>query len=260
MSSSQGRPRQVIRTLFLSDVHLGCRHSQAEALLTFLDRVQPERMYVVGDLIDGWQLQRRFRWRPEYSRVLSRLTEMTRAGTEIFYIPGNHDEFVRRHPLLRNWLTTLGVTAVADEFVMETADRRRFLVTHGDQFDLVEQSAQWLSQGVTGIYETALSLNWCMSRLLRTSDVSPYWLCAIAKNRVKAAIRFFSAFESAVLRYARSRGCDGVICGHLHTPAIFERDGLTYCNTGDWVENCTALVETADGSLTLAYHYASPVG
>lgn len=255
MRKAQGWFGRQVRTVFLSDVHLGSRHSQCDELLEFLDGLSPERLYIVGDFIDGWELKRSFRWLPCYSRLLLRLTALAERGTRLFYVPGNHDSFVKDQTLTAGVIDRLGFVEIADEFVFETADRRRFLVTHGDRFDIVEQSAQWLSVGTTGLYNTILSANWWLSRLMGRRGQSPYRLCAILKNRVKAAIRFISRFENLLIAHAKQQGCDGVICGHLHTPAIVHRDGVTYCNTGDWVENCTALLEYADGSLELEYYY-----
>ncbi|QDT51907.1 UDP-2,3-diacylglucosamine hydrolase [Symmachiella dynata] len=255
MQRTQGGSRRQVRTVFLSDVHLGSRHSQCQALLDFLEDVTPESLYIVGDLIDGWEMKRSFRWLPSYTRLLQHITALAERGTRIFYLPGNHDDFLRHEDFIRSLIQQLGCVEIAEEFIFKAADDRRFLVTHGDRFDCVEQSAQWLSMGITGIYNVALSLNWWLSRLTGNTKRSPYHLCALAKNRVKAVIRFMSHFEESLMGHAKQQGCQGVICGHLHTPAIVHRSGMTYCNTGDWVENCTALFEYNDGALELEYYY-----
>jgi UDP-2,3-diacylglucosamine pyrophosphatase LpxH len=212
-------------------------------------------LFLVGDFIDGWQLQRAFRWAPGCSRVLERLHEMVAGGTRMVYVPGNHDDFLRNQSFIRMLTAQLGVLLVDDEYVYETADRRHFLVTHGDRFDVIERSMQWLSKAMTLPYDVLLSLNWMLSQFCSQQDVTPYHLCARGKRHVKRLIRFLSAYENSLLNRARLRDCTGVICGHIHTPAIFVRDGLTYCNTGDWVENCTALLELEDGTLELAHYY-----
>jgi len=255
MGQPQGGSSRQVRTVFISDVHLGSRHSQYLALLDFLQGLKPQSLYLVGDVIDGWQLKRCFRWEAGYSRVLQTLAKLSDNGTKIFYIPGNHDEFVKQETFVREMIQRLGFWTVGEEFIFEGAGNRRFLVTHGARFDFVEQSAQWLSKGVGGVYDLALSANWWLSRLLGRKDRSPYWLCAATKDRVKAFIRFISRFEDSLMGHARKKGCQGVICGHLHVPSIVHRDGTTYCNTGDWVENCTALLEYDDGSMELEYYY-----
>ncbi len=249
-----GTPR-VVRTLFISDVHLGSRHAQSGPLLQFLQTVRAEQLFIVGDFIDGWKLKQSFRWDPEYDELLELLSDRLDSGMRVYYVSGNHDDFLRHQPLIRNLAERLGSVQVAEEFVFETADSRRFLVTHGDRFDVIETSAQWLSRLSTVPYELALSLNWCWHRLRRHRDRSPYRACAVLKDRVKCVIRFMSRFEDALMGHAHEQGCEGVICGHLHSPSIQQRNGITYCNTGDWVENCTALLENCDGSLELAYYY-----
>ena len=146
---------------------------------------------------------------------------------------------------------------IADEFVFEAADGRRLLVTHGDYFDVFETSAKWVSMALGVFYNKCLSANRWLSLLLRRKDKSPYQLCATGKRLVKRFVRFLSRFEGSLIDHARRQGCDGVVCGHLHTPKIVERDGMVYCNTGDWVEHCTALLEAGDGTLSLVQFYGS---
>lgn len=254
----QGRWIEEVRTLFLSDVHLGCRYSQGERLLEFLQQVRPERIYLVGDFIDAWRLGAGWVWSSTSRRLLKHLTALTADGVEIFYLPGNHDACLRdRDPLSQAILEACGVTALADEFIHETLDGRRLLVTHGDAFDAVERRCPRLSQALTPVYDLALTLNGVVSRLLQR-NTSPYAACGAVKDWVKQTIRFFDRFEAGALRRVRERGCDGVICGHLHTPRLFYRDELLYGNAGDWIENCTALVETCRGGLELRSPVRSP--
>lgn len=239
---------QRARTIFVSDLHLGCKYAQAEALLAFLQRHQPDYLYLVGDIVDGWRLRKGWYWNDTYSFLLRRLIQMLKQGTVIRYTPGNHDEF------LRGFVDQLGSVEIADEFVHRTADGRRLLVLHGDQFDSVVRHARFLSLlGDTG-YNLLLGLNRLFNAVRRRFGFGYWSLSAFLKRQVKRATNFVSRFEDVVTRYAADRGCDGVVCGHIHTPAATERQGVRYLNTGDWVESCTALIEYADGTLALIHH------
>ncbi|MGL4514473.1 MAG: UDP-2,3-diacylglucosamine diphosphatase [Lacipirellulaceae bacterium] len=234
----------MIRSLFISDVHLGCKHSQAADLAELLERVEPLNLYIVGDFIDGWKLKRRWRWDPQYDRLLQRILELKRGGTKVFYTPGNHDEFLR--PFVANF----GVVEICDRFVHRAADGRRYLVMHGDQFDRVEQNHQWLSLVASYAYDALLTANWWGNRL-RGKQHDPYAFCGALKRRVKRLVSHVSEFESLLVKSAREASCDGIICGHVHAPRIVELQEVAYLNTGDWVENCTALVEKEDGAFEL---------
>jgi UDP-2,3-diacylglucosamine pyrophosphatase LpxH len=239
-----------VRTLIVSDVHLGCRFAQADHFLTYLQRVRPEQLYILGDFLDGWELRAGWRWKPVYSQILNRLFELAEEGTELYYTPGNHDHFLRL-PEVRSFLDKSGLCVhIKDEFIFETQNGKRFLVLHGDRFDVVEMKHQWMSRLLTYAYVPLLTLNWLYNRVTGHSG-SPYSFCAIIKNKVKTAVRFFSHFEEMVVRYVRQNDCDGLICGHIHTPGYMASGSTTYINTGDWVESCTALVEHHDGSLVL---------
>lgn len=233
-----------VRSLFVSDIHLGCKHAQAAEFLDLLERYEPTHLYIVGDFIDGWKLKRRWRWEPEYDRILQRMMAMKRSGAKLFYTPGNHDSF------LRGFLANFGVIEIRDEFIHEAADGRRFVVTHGDKFDRVEQSCQWLSVVASYAYDVLLTANWWGNRL-RGKKHDPYAFCGAIKRRVKRLVKHISEFEGQLVDNARGSGCDGIICGHVHAPRIEEIDKVAYLNTGDWVENCSALVEFDDGSFDL---------
>lgn len=234
-----------IRSIFVSDVHLGCRYAQAEAFLSFLMQHTPEYVYLVGDVIDGWELKRRWHWRSEYNQIFHRLLELAREGTQICYAPGNHDAF------LRHFLQDFGLVDVADQFIHRAADDRRYLVLHGDQFDNVELRAPWLSVVGSVAYDVLLWAEWQINRLRRWCGWQRRSYSAPVKARVKGAMRFVSRFEDRLARHAHTEHCDGVICGHIHTPVITRHQGITYCNTGDWIENCSALVEHADGRMQI---------
>ncbi|MEZ6069195.1 MAG: UDP-2,3-diacylglucosamine diphosphatase [Pirellulales bacterium] len=250
-----GPQERAVRTLFVSDVHIGCRYAQPERFLAYLQQVRPEQIFILGDFLDGWKLQSTWRWKPVYTQIVKRLVQLAQDGAELFYTPGNHDAFLRCADV-RYLVESTGVNVqVQDEFVFRAADGRRFLVTHGDKFDVIEMRYQWLSIAASFVYEPMMFFDHWASRLFGREGYSPYSRCVLIKGKVKSAIRFLSHFEQTLFRHARSLGCDGVICGHIHTPGLTTVDEVTYFNTGDWVENCTALVEHYDGSLRLESAY-----
>jgi UDP-2,3-diacylglucosamine pyrophosphatase LpxH len=246
-----------VRSLFVSDVHLGCRYAQTENFLQFLDQIRPDRLYVLGDFFDGWKLAANWHWPALYNRLMNRLFDLSRTGTQIYYTPGNHDAFLRNGEVLRMIQSSGIKLRVDDEFIFEALDGRKYLLLHGDRFDVVENHAQWLSIGVTFAYEALLSANWWYRRARPSPGRSPYSFCAKLKNAVKTGVRFMSHFEQKLFAYARERDCTGVICGHIHTPGVFGNDEMRYLNTGDWVENCTALTEHYDGTLHLESFFPS---
>jgi UDP-2,3-diacylglucosamine pyrophosphatase LpxH len=235
-----------VRSLFISDVHLGCGFSRAAELFEFLGGYEPDRLYLVGDIIDGWKLRRSFRWNDTASFVIRRILGMLKRGTRVFYVAGNHDEF------LRAWCPhDLGGIELADRFVHVTLDGRRLLVIHGDQFDQVTRHARWVYRLGDRAYTLALHAN-AWTNALRRSLGYPYWsLSAMLKGKVKSAVNFINDYERFVARYTREHGCAGVVCGHIHVPAIRRVEGIDYYNCGDWVEHCTALVEHVDGRIEL---------
>ena len=246
---SQGLARKSVRTVFVSDIHLGCRHAQADAFLRFLEAIEPQQLYLVGDFIDGWKLRRQWRWLPIYSRILRRLCEMAHGGTRIFLTPGNHDDFLRE-PIIRE-IVSMGLVRIRDEFVHSMADGRRFLVLHGDRFDSIESRARWMSVCASIAYDSLLSINSLCGRLAGRANRNRYALGAALKRRVKRIVKFISNYETRLIEHAEEQCCAGVICGHIHAPTIFQHGDIVYCNSGDWVENCTALIEDLSGNLQL---------
>ena len=244
-SSPLEATRRRFRTLFVSDVHLGCRYAQAERFLAFLEEVQPERLYIVGDFIDGWRLSRRWHWQDVYIRIFQRLVQLASTGTQVCYAPGNHDEF------LRDYLHDFGLINVADQFLHTTADGRQFVVLHGDQFDDVERKAKWLSVIGAFAYDQLVRANGVVNRVRRWFDLEDCRFSTNVKVWAKQAVQFISDFEERLVCHAKELECDGVICGHIHVPRIDHFSNITYCNTGDWVEHCTALVEHESGELEL---------
>ncbi|MEI8016726.1 MAG: UDP-2,3-diacylglucosamine diphosphatase [Schlesneria sp.] len=241
----RGATRRSFRTLFVSDVHLGCRYAQAEKFLAFLEQVQPEQIYIVGDFIDGWRLSRRWHWQQVYVRILQRLVQLASQGTQVYYAPGNHDEF------LRDYLHDFGLVTVADQFIHRTADGRRFVVLHGDQFDDVERGAKWLSIVGAFAYDRLVSANGMINQVRRCFKLKDWRFSTHVKVWAKQAVQFISDFEERLVCHAKELECDGVICGHIHVPRIENLGDITYCNTGDWVEHCTAVVEHESGELEL---------
>ena len=237
-----------VRALFLSDIHLGCRFSQSERLFGFLGHFEPDRLYLVGDIIDGWKLKRGFYWNDTASFVVRRILGMLKRGTRVFYVTGNHDEFLR--PFAPH---ALGHMELGDQFVHVTADGRRLLVIHGDIFDQLTRHAAWVYRLGDRSYAAALHVNDWLNRVRRRLGY-PHWsFSAMLKKRVKQAVNHINDFEHLVARTTRQYDCSGVVCGHIHVPAIRRIDGIDYHNCGDWIEHCSALIEDLDGRIKLVY-------
>jgi UDP-2,3-diacylglucosamine pyrophosphatase LpxH len=234
------------RTVFLSDIHLGTRGCQAELLLDFIRHTECDTLYLVGDIIDGWKLKSGWHWPQSHNDVVQKILRMARKGTRVVYVPGNHDDRVRDFVGVH-----FGGVIVARDAIHETADGRRFLVLHGDEFDGVVQHAKWLAFLGDWSYRTILALNTVYNGVRRRLGFGYWSLSAFLKVRVKNALQFVENFERAVAEEARRRGVDGVICGHVHKAEMRLIDGVEYVNDGDWVESCTALVEHADGRLEI---------
>ena len=240
------RDRLRYRTMWISDVHLGTPGCQAAKLLEFLRATDADTLYLVGDIIDGWQLRRRWFWDQHHNNVVQALLKKARKGTRVIFVPGNHDESVRQFIDL-----DFAGIQVRDELVHVTADGRRLLVLHGDRFDGVIACAKWLAHVGDGLYGVILKFNQHLN-VWRARAGLPYWsLSQYLKFKVKNAVSYITSFENALAAEARRLGLDGVVCGHIHKAEIREVDGVTYCNDGDWVESLTALVEDYSGALRL---------
>jgi UDP-2,3-diacylglucosamine pyrophosphatase LpxH len=250
-SSDQLKTTRV-RSLFLSDLHLGFRHSRVQSLLEFLNRHEPENLYLVGDFIDGWCLQSRWHWQAECNLIVARLMDLANSGTRIRLAIGNHDNFLRG-PMMLRFIEQCGMVEVAEEFHHRTADGRQFLILHGDQFDHYEQASSFTVGFLSLFYEGMLRANSIWSRVTSAALHGNGSFVGRLKRRLKSIGRHVGHFRNQIVRHARHRGVDGVICGHIHAPQHIEIDGVTYCNAGDWVENCTALIEDRDGELRLAW-------
>jgi UDP-2,3-diacylglucosamine pyrophosphatase LpxH len=243
--SEEPEPEPVIyRTLFLSDIHLGTRGCQAELLLDFLRHNDAETIYLIGDIVDGWRLKSGWYWPQAHNDVLQKLLRKVRKGARMIYVPGNHDEFARDYIGM-----VFGGVEVADHAYHMTADKKRLLIVHGDQFDIVVQHARWLAWLGDWAYTLALWLNLWFNKIRRRLGF-PYWsFSAWAKLKVKNAVNFIGAFETTLAEAARRHHANGVVCGHIHHAVIRDIDGITYINTGDFVESCTAVAEHEDGRL-----------
>lgn len=241
------------RAVFVSDIHLGTAGCQAKPLLDFLKHHPSDNLYLVGDIIDGWQLRRRWFWPQAHNDVVQKLLRRARKGCRVVFIPGNHDEFARAFVGHQ-----FGGIEVHADTVHTTADGRKLWVTHGDYFDAVIQRAKWLAYTGDYAYEFTLRMNRHLNHL-RARLGLPYWsLSAYLKHKVKMALNYVTDFEKAVAQEARHRGHDGVVCGHIHRAEMRTIGGTLYCNDGDWVESRTALVEHMDGHLELVYWGDTP--
>ena len=236
------------RTIWISDIHLGTRGCQAEFLLDFLKYSESEFLYLVGDIVDGWRLKKSWYWAQSHNDVVQKLLRKARKGTKVIYVPGNHDEVLRDYAG-----NHFGGVYVTPETIHVTADGRRLLVMHGDQFDGVVQYAKWLAYLGDRAYNIALDLNHWFNLARRRLGFGYWSLSAYLKGKVKNAVQFIDNFEQAIAKEAKRRRVDGVVCGHIHKAEIREIDGILYCNDGDWVESCTALVEHLDGRLEIVH-------
>ncbi len=247
-SSDDGEDVPRYRAVFISDLHLGTPGCQAAELLEFLKSHTSDHLYLVGDIIDGWQLRRRWYWPQLHNDVVQKVLRRARKGCKVVFVPGNHDEFARGfigH--------SFGGIEVVNDAAHTLLDGRRLWVTHGDHFDGVIQCAKWLAYVGDNLYEFTLRLNRHLNTL-RARLGLPYWsLSAYLKQRVKKALNYVTDFEAAVAAEARRRGHAGVVCGHIHRAEMRDIHGILYCNDGDWVESRSALVEHLDGRLELIY-------
>lgn len=236
-----------VRTVFLSDIHLGTRACQAERLLEFLREYPAEQTYLIGDIIDFWAMSRGICWTPAQNTVVQKMLRRARQGGRVVFIPGNHDEALREY-----FGIAFGDIEVLGDTIHETADGRRFLLIHGDVFDQITRHHRWVAIVGDLAYDWLVRLNTTLSWCRRKLGIPGYWsLAGYAKRKVKTALNFIFDFEESAVHHAREQGLDGVVCGHIHWAAIKDVGGLTYINCGDWVDSCTGIVEHFDGRLEL---------
>lgn len=248
-----GALRRRYRTIWISDIHLGTRGCNDRLLIDFLDHVDSDTLYLVGDIIDGWRLKRRFYWPESHNAILRRFMKRAKRGTRVVYIPGNHDEMFRQFSGMN-----FGGVEIRKKAIHITADGRRLLVLHGDEFDAIMLAHRWLAFAGDAAYNFLLKLNVAVNAVRRRFNL-PYWsLSKHAKHKVKNAVEFISRFEQTVAHEAARLKVDGVVCGHIHTAETRQFGDVTYYNDGDWVEGCTALVEHLDGRIEIL-HWAEQV-
>jgi UDP-2,3-diacylglucosamine pyrophosphatase LpxH len=236
------------RTVFLSDSHLGIRLARARELLGLLRRIRPERLYLVGDIFDAWVLSSRWYWPQEYTAVVERILELAASGTQVQIVPGNHDAF------LRGRLPQYPGISIADEYLYETVDGRRFIVAHGDLFDGIEKGFRWLSKTGSFFYTLVIDCNIAANWVLRKLGMRPRYFAFWIKRTSKRILGANGRFRRKLVQHAVERDVDGIICGHVHLPQILHEDGVAYVNIGDWLDNASALLELPDGDLVLVNH------
>lgn len=239
------------RSVFISDVHLGTKDVRNDCLLNFLNTIEAEYIYLVGDIVDFWKLKKNWHWPEINNEIVRQLLDKVKRGTRVTYIPGNHDE------RLRDYIgSNLNDVIIREDAIHVTRDNKKLLLIHGDEFDSVVMTNKWLVHFGDWLYNNIVILNRYYNYMRRKLGF-PYWsLSSFLKMRTKKAVQYILNFENAVVHEAKRRGMDGVVCGHIHHPAMKQVDGITYANTGDWVENCTAIVENKNGQLEIL-HWAN---
>lgn len=236
------------RTIWISDIHLGSKHVNSEYLLDFLKKTHCEYLYLVGDIIDFWKLKKSRYWPQINNHIVRNVLAKARNGTKVIYIPGNHDEILREYVGQK-----LHHVEISRDAIHVTVSGKKFLVTHGDEFDYVIRKNKWLAILGSGAYELLLELNTVLN-YLRTQLGLPYWsISAYLKSKVKKIVNFIGRYEKEVAELARSKNVDGYICGHIHQAASKNIRGIMYKNIGDWMESCTALTEDTEGELNIVY-------
>ena len=236
------------RSIFLSDMHLGTRGCQAPLILDFLKHNDAESYFLVGDIIDGWRMRSSFYWPQLHNDVIQKLLRKVRRGARMVFVPGNHDEFARQFIGL-----SFGGVEIVRNIMHTTADGKKYLIMHGDEFDVVVRHSKWIAFLGDWAYDFAIFVNTHFNTIRRWFGFGYWSFSAWAKLKVKNAVNFIGAFERQLAGEARRRGADGIICGHIHHPTIREIEGVTYVNTGDFVESCSLVVEHRDGRLEVLF-------
>ena len=236
------------KSIFISDIHLGTRFSKAKVLLNFLKHNESEQLILVGDIIDGWAIKRKLIWPQEHSDVIQKILKKAKKGTKVTFITGNHDEFLRPFvPLI------LGDSvSIANELEYIAINKKKYYITHGDFFDSITMTKKWLAILGDYGYDLLLHLNVVLNFLRKRIGIKKYWsLSKYVKDNVKSSVSFISDFEAVLSTHAKNKGYDGIICGHIHKAEIRDIEDIEYLNCGDWVESCTAIVETYEGEFKI---------
>ena len=234
------------RTIWISDVHLGTVGCKADHLVDFLKAHTCDTLYLVGDIVDGWKLTGGWFWPQEHTNVVRKILTKAKRDTQVIYITGNHDEFLRKFV---DYRLEVGNIRLANEAIHVTADGRRLLVTHGDFFDVITRYHKWIAMAGDALYENTMRFNYWFNRARSLLGMRYWSLSAFAKQHVKTAVNIVSTFEDSLAHECRRRDLDGVVCGHIHHADARDIDGVTYYNCGDWVESCTALAEDMNGRI-----------
>jgi UDP-2,3-diacylglucosamine pyrophosphatase LpxH len=242
------------RAIWISDVHLGTRHSQVSQLLHFLRQTECDYLYIVGDFVDGWQLRRKWYWTDEYNVLIQKLLRKNRKQTRVTCITGNHDEFLEKFIGI-----SFGAVRLVERSVHLAADGRRYLVIHGHQFDGLTHFNRLLDRVGSALYDRILDLNLWLNRIRRSLGFGYWSFASCLKSKAKSAVKYVTDYEEAMIQFSRKTGMNGVICGHIHRPEIRLVGDVLYMNCGDWVENCTALVEDYEGKFSLIRFHESAV-
>ena len=240
------KDKKKYRAIFISDVHLGTKHSNAEKLLEFLKETEADRYYLIGDIIDGWMMRKKIYWPQVHNNIIQFFLKQSKKSVEVIYVTGNHDEFLREYSG-----TTMGNIQLVNETIHHGENGKRYLVIHGDQFDLITTNARWLSMFGGWLYDRMIDVNRYLQWLYNHFNVEGFSLSAWAKSNVKEAVNFIGDYENVISNAAAKRCVDGVICGHIHHANITTMNGVEYLNCGDWVESCTAIVEHYNGKFEI---------
>jgi UDP-2,3-diacylglucosamine pyrophosphatase LpxH len=235
-----------LRTVFISDIHLGFKGCSADYLLEFLHQVEMDYLFLVGDIIDVWSMKKTMFWPQSHNNVLRTILGKAKRGTKVIFVPGNHDEVFREFDG-----SVFGNLEIHREYIHESADGRRMLILHGDEFDSVVKFSPWLAKVGSNVYDLLLAVNPYINWVRRRFKL-PHWsLASYLKNTTKKAVQYIGSYEDSVAQAARKRGVQAVVCGHIHRAEMRDMNGILYCNDGDWVESCTSLVEDMNGRLSL---------
>jgi UDP-2,3-diacylglucosamine pyrophosphatase LpxH len=238
--------KKSYRSIFISDVHLGTRHSNAKLLLEFLKETEADRYYLVGDIIDGWMMRKNVYWPQEHNEVVQFFLKQSKKSVEVIFVIGNHDEFLREYSG-----TEMGNIKLVNEVIHHGENNKKYLVIHGDQFDLVTKNARWLAYIGGWMYDRMIDVNRYLQWVYNALNINGFSLSAWAKSNVKEAVNFIGDYEKVVADAAKRRCVDGVICGHIHSVNISTINDIEYINCGDWVESCTAIVEHYNGKFEI---------
>lgn len=239
------KDKKKYRSIFISDVHLGMKHCQAERLLDFLKSTEAERYYLVGDIIDGWCMRKKVYWPQSHNNILQFFLKKSKKSS-VVYVTGNHDEFLREYTG-----TVMGNIQIVDHFIHVGVDDKRYFIIHGDQYDMVTTNARWVAMLGGWAYDLMISLNARLQGIYSTLGINGFSLSQWSKSKVKRAVQYIGDYETVVSDAAKRREVDGVLCGHIHHACIHPVGDIVYMNCGDWVESCTAIVENFDGTFEI---------